>query len=124
MDEPRAVHLTAKLKAKTWDLPALRTLAAGGAEVTKDVLDTLRGWRCWPHRTWTRCSPRPRICVRPRRRRRCSRRTGDGRGPLSRRGGALEEALRYHDAHRRHRVSGLRHRNGCVSTGARVRNGK
>lgn len=40
--EPRAVHLAAALKAKTWDLAALRTLAEGGAEVTRDVLDGLR----------------------------------------------------------------------------------
>ncbi len=40
--EPRAVQLAARLKAKTWDLPALRALAEGGAEATRDVLDGLK----------------------------------------------------------------------------------
>jgi len=40
--EPRAVQLAAKLRARTWDLPALQTLAAGGADASRDVLDTLR----------------------------------------------------------------------------------
>ena len=40
--EPRAVHLAALLKAKTWDLPALRALAEGGADATRDVLDGLK----------------------------------------------------------------------------------
>ncbi len=40
--EPRAVHLAAALKARTWDLTALRTLAEGGADVTREVLDGLR----------------------------------------------------------------------------------
>jgi hypothetical protein len=39
--EPRAVHLAAKLKAKTWDLPALHALAAGGADATREKLDGL-----------------------------------------------------------------------------------
>ena len=40
--EARAVHLAALLKAKTWDLPALRALAEGGADATRDVLDGLK----------------------------------------------------------------------------------
>ncbi len=40
--EPRAVHLAVQLKAKTWDLPALRKLAEGGADATRDALDTLK----------------------------------------------------------------------------------
>jgi hypothetical protein len=40
--EARAVRLAAALKAKTWDLPALRTLAEGGLDATRDALDGLR----------------------------------------------------------------------------------
>lgn len=40
--EARAVHLASKLKARTWDLAALRTLAAGGSDITATVLDALR----------------------------------------------------------------------------------
>jgi len=40
--EARAVHLAALLKARAWDVAALRTLAAGGAEATQSVLDGLR----------------------------------------------------------------------------------
>ena len=40
--EPRAVQLAAKLKAKTWHLADLQTLAEGGSDVTREVLDTLR----------------------------------------------------------------------------------
>lgn len=40
--EARAAHLAGKLKARTWDLPALRKLAEGGSEVTATVLDGLR----------------------------------------------------------------------------------
>ena len=36
------MQLAALLKAKTWDLPALRALAEGGAEATRDVLDGLK----------------------------------------------------------------------------------
>ena len=36
------MHLAAQLKAKTWDLPALRKLAEGGADATRDALDTLK----------------------------------------------------------------------------------
>ena len=40
--EARAVRLAALLKAKTWDLPALRALAEGGGDATRDVLDGLK----------------------------------------------------------------------------------
>jgi len=40
--EARAVHLAALLKARAWDVAALRTLAEGGAEATQTVLDALR----------------------------------------------------------------------------------
>ncbi len=40
--EPRAVHLAALLKARTWDQPALQALAAGGADASRQVLATLR----------------------------------------------------------------------------------
>ena len=36
------MHLAALLKAKTWDLPALRALAEGGADATRDALDGLK----------------------------------------------------------------------------------
>ena len=40
--EARAVHLAAKLNAKAWDLPALRALAEGRVDTTRDALDTLQ----------------------------------------------------------------------------------
>ncbi|MGD9905746.1 MAG: AAA family ATPase [Vicinamibacterales bacterium] len=40
--EARAVHLAALLKARAWDVAALRTLAEGGAEATQSVLEGLR----------------------------------------------------------------------------------
>jgi hypothetical protein len=40
--EPRAVQLAARLKAKTWELPALRALADGGTDVTREVIDGLK----------------------------------------------------------------------------------
>ena len=40
--EPRAVHLAALLKAKTWNLTTLQELADGGANATREVLDMLR----------------------------------------------------------------------------------
>ncbi len=83
--EPRAVHLAAQLKAKTWDLPALRKLAEGGADATRDALDTLkrlaaltppnvqavqagRESRCGSApRRWPRCTaPMPRAAWRAR----------------------------------------------------------
>ena len=36
------MHLAAQLKAKAWDLPALRKLAEGGADATREALDTLK----------------------------------------------------------------------------------
>ena len=40
--EPRAVQLAALLKARAWNLTALQALADGGADATRQVLDTLR----------------------------------------------------------------------------------
>lgn len=40
--EARAVHLAALLKAKAWDLSALRTLVEGGGDATRDKLDELK----------------------------------------------------------------------------------